>query len=108
MDDNKEIGYLRVIAGNPGLGLNDGDIPQIETSVAELDCSDINSITRFGLDTQKKMAELSQVMINNLNDSSIDEVDDTLRDTISYLCDIEQDEAKCNLRKLRLNDYDCK
>ena len=43
MDDNKEIGYLRVIASNPGLGLNDKDIPQIETSVAELDTSDINS-----------------------------------------------------------------
>ena len=99
MDDNKEIGYLRVIASNPGLGLNVSDIPQIETSVAELDTSDINSITRFGLDTQKKMAELSQVMINNLNDSSIDEVDDTLRDTISYLCDIEQEEPD-NDRKI--------
>lgn len=92
MDEKNEIGYLRVIADNPGLGLDAVDIPKIETSLAELDCSDINSITRYGLDTQKKMAELSQVMINNLNNSSIDQVDDTLRDTISYLCDIEDDE----------------
>ncbi|MBO4280274.1 MAG: toxic anion resistance protein [Lachnospiraceae bacterium] len=98
MDENKEIGYLRVIAGNPGLGLDVADIPQIETSVAELDCSDITSITRYGLDTQKKMAELSQVMINNLNNSTIDEVDDTLRDTIRYLCDIDDDDD--NDRKL--------
>ena len=62
MDETKEIGFLRIIAGNPTLGLDAVDIPKIEQSVAELDCSDITSITKYGLDTQKKMAELSQVM----------------------------------------------
>ena len=91
MDETKEIGFLRIIAANPALGLDAVDIPKIETSVAELDCSDITSITKYGLDTQKKMAELSQVMIDNLNNSSIDEVDDVLHDTISYLYDIDTD-----------------
>jgi len=91
MDETKEIGFLRIIAGNPTLGLDAVDIPKIEQSVAELDCSDITSITKYGLDTQKKMAELSQVMIDNLNNSAIDEVDDVLHDTISYLYDIDTD-----------------
>ena len=91
MDETKEIGFLRIIAANPALGLDAVDIPKIETSVAELDCSDITSITKYGLDTQKKMAELSQVMIDNLNNSSIDEVDDVLHDTINYLYDIDTD-----------------
>lgn len=93
MEKEKEIGYLRVIADNPTLELETTDIPQIETSIAELDSNDINSITRYGLDTQRKMAELSQVMINNLNNSTIDEVDDTLKETIAYLYGIEADDV---------------
>ena len=89
---DQEIGYLRVIADNPALGLDAKDIPQIATSIAELNSNDINSITKYGLETQRKMAELSQVMINNLNDSSIDEVDDTLKETSSYLYGIEADD----------------
>ena len=91
MNKDKEIEYLKVIADNPTLELDAADIPKIESSIAELNSNDINSITKYGLDTQKKMAEISQVMINNLNNSSIDEVDDTLKETISYLYGIDSD-----------------
>ena len=92
MNKDKEIEYLKVIADNPTLELDAADIPKIESSIAELNSNDINSITKYGLDTQKKMAEISQVMINNLNNSSIDEVDDTLKETISYLYGIDSDD----------------
>ena len=94
MEEKQEIGFLRVMAEYPSLGLSEADVPQIAESLNELDISNINSITQYGIDTQRKMAELSQVIINNLNDSSIDQVDDLLRDTIQSLCDINDEDGQ--------------
>lgn len=92
MEQNKEMMYLRVVADNPGLDLSTEDFPAIEKSLKELDINNINSITQYGVDVQKKMSELSQVMIDNLNSSNIDQVEDVLKQTISYLCDIDSDD----------------
>lgn len=94
MDQKNEMMYMRVVADNPGLDLNTEDFPVIERCMQELDINNVNSITQYGVDVQKKMSELSQMMIDNLNSSNVDQVDDVLRDTISYLCDIESDESE--------------
>ena len=94
MDQQSEMKHLRVIADNPNLDLEPEDFKNIETSLAQLDVSNVNSITQYGVDIQKKMSELSQVMIDNLNGSNVDQVDDVLRETISYLCDIDTEETE--------------
>lgn len=92
MDEKNEMMYMRVVADNPTLDLSTEDFPAIERSIKELDVNNVNSITQYGVDIQKKMSELSQVMIDNLNNSSVDQVDDVLKQTISYLCDIDTDD----------------
>lgn len=92
MDEKNEMMYMRVVADNPSLDLSTEDFANIEHSLQELDINNVGSITQYGVDIQKKMSELSQVMIDNLNNSSVDQVDDTLKQTISYLCDIDTDD----------------
>ena len=91
MDEKTEIKYLRVLVDNELSDISEEQLPAIERAVSELDVSDIAGITRFGGDTQKRMADLSQMIINNLNASPANDVDDLMQQTIETLVDINDD-----------------
>lgn len=91
--NNSEFDYMKIIAQNPDLNLDVEDIQKIEEYRNMLDINDSNSITQFGADLQKDMAELSQMMINNLNRSEVDQIDDILEQTVTYLVGIDENET---------------
>ncbi|MBP5411056.1 MAG: toxic anion resistance protein [Lachnospiraceae bacterium] len=88
MDNKTEIKYLRVLVDNELSDVSEAQLPLIEENIAALDVSDIGSITKFGSDTQKHMAELSQMVLNNLNSSAINNIDELMQRTIETLTDI--------------------
>ncbi len=88
MDDKTEVKYLRVLVDNGFSDVPESRLPEIEQGLAELDVSNIGSITSFGSDTQKHMAELSQMVINNLNSSTVNDIDELMQKTIETLVDI--------------------
>lgn len=98
MDEKTEIKYLRVIVDNDLSDLSESQLPAVESALTELDVSNIACITQFGSDTQKHMAELSQMVINNLNSSAINDVDDLMKSTIATLVDINENPADRGLR----------
>ena len=55
MDEKTEVKYLRVLVDNGFSDVPESRLPEIEAALAELDVSNIGSITSFGSDTQKHM-----------------------------------------------------
>lgn len=95
-----EIGYLRIMASDPELSLDTEDIPNIEKRKREINVEDMNSITGYGLDLKQKMAGLSQMMMENFNDSDEEEVDDALNQMVAYLGSVDFNEEPKNKRIL--------
>lgn len=89
MEDN---GYLQILADNPELYLEEMDYPAICEQKDAIDINNSNSITVFGTDIQKKMSDLSEMMIKNIGDSSIDEVGDLIDQTVGYLSTVDDEE----------------
>lgn len=85
-------GYLQVLADNPELFLDEKDLPLIQDNKAMLDETMSNSITLYGTDIQKKMAELSQMMINNLAEAKVGEISEVIDQTIGYLSSVDEEE----------------
>lgn len=87
-------GYLRVLADNPELYLDESDLPSVIETKNEIDITKTNSITLFGADIQKNMSELSQMMLQNLGASDVDEIGSVIEQTVGYLNtidDVEED-----------------
>ena len=55
---------------------------------------DATAIISFGADTQKKLSDLSGSMLGSLNTQDIDDIGETLDETIGYLRCIEEEENK--------------
>ncbi len=90
----EEVSYLRIMASDPQLALQVEDIPLIESRKRELDTTNMNSITNYGLDLKKRMSDLSQMMFENFNDSDEEAVDDALSQMVAYLGNVDFNEEQ--------------
>ena len=98
MDD---ISLLRELSDNPEIYLEDEDRELFQKNIELLDISQANNITLYGSDIQKKMAELSEMMIKSIGETNVDEISETIDQTVEYLSESnENDESKSLLPKL--------
>ena len=91
MDD---LALLRELSDNPELYLNDEDREQLQLNKELLDVSKANSITLYGSDIQKNMAELSEMMIKSIGETNVDEISETIDKTVEYLSESDDEEEK--------------
>lgn len=94
MDD---LTLLRQLTENPEFYLDEEDKESLQSNKQLLDLSQANSITLYGADIQKKMAELSEMMIKSVGETNVDEIGDTIDQTVEYLSendDQDDDEDK--------------
>ena len=95
MDD---LTALSNITDTPELYLADEDKEKFSANLELLDIKNANSITIYGADIQKKMAELSEMMIKSVGETNVDEISDTIDKTVEYLSLTEENE---NVKKER-------
>ena len=91
MDD---LALLRELSDNPELYMEDDDRELLQSNMELLDVSKANSITLYGSDIQKKMAELSEMMIKSIGETNVDEVSETIDQTVEYLADTDDTKEK--------------
>ena len=93
MDD---LSLLSRLTDNPELYLGDEDREKLSENLLLLDIKNSNSITVYGADIQKKMAELSEMMIKGVGENNVDEISDTIDKTVEYLSqtDTSEDEKE--------------
>lgn len=70
------------------------DLEKIKELKNKLRPEDSNSISLFGTDIQRQMAELSQTILQNLGKSEAGEINDLLAETVVYLKAIEDGSEK--------------
>lgn len=91
MDD---LALLRELSDNPELYLEDEDRELLQSNKELLDVSKANSITLYGSDIQKKMADLSEMMIKSIGETNVDEISETIDQTVSYLSEADDKAEK--------------
>ncbi len=89
MDD---LALLRELSDDPGFYLEDEDREILTSNIELLDVSKANSITIYGSDIQKKMADLSEMMIKSIGETKVDEISDTIDQTVAYLSETDDKE----------------
>ena len=91
MDD---LALLRSLSENPEFYMDDEDRELLQTNKELLDISKANSITVYGSDIQKKMAELSEIMIKSVGETNVDEITETIDQTVTYLSETDDANEK--------------
>ncbi|SEQ52740.1 Uncharacterized conserved protein YaaN involved in tellurite resistance [Lachnospiraceae bacterium NE2001] len=91
MDD---LALLRELSDNPELYLDDEDRELLQSNKELLDVSKSTSITLYGSDIQKKMAELSEMMIKSIGETNVDEISETIDQTVAYLAETDDNDDK--------------
>ena len=91
MDD---LALLRELSDNPELYLDDEDKEILQSNKELLDVSRANSITVYGSDIQKKMADLSEMMIKSIGETNVDEISETIDQTVTYLSETDDKEEE--------------
>ncbi len=91
MDD---LALLRELSDNPELYLEDEDRELLQTNKDLIDVSKANSITMYGSDIQKKMADLSEMMIKSIGETKVDEISETIDQTVEYLSETDDKDVK--------------
>ena len=91
MDD---LTLLRELTENPELYLEDEDREILESNKELIDVSKANSITMYGTDIQKNMAELSEMMMKNIGETNVDEISDTIDQTVAYLAETDDEKVE--------------
>lgn len=86
--------YRRFLLDNDNLGLKEADMPEILEIKENLNVNDSNCIMQYGTDVQKRLAELPQMMIHNINDSNAEEVDAVLNNAVAYLTGFTKESKK--------------
>ena len=90
---------LQTIADNPEINLTADEIVLVDKYASEIDLSNATAVITYGADIQKKLSELSGSMLTSMNTQDIDDIGDTLDETIGYLRSIEEEEEKFTLFK---------
>ncbi len=91
MDD---LTLLRQLTDDPEFYLDDESKAQLQENKELIDLSQANSITIYGSDIQKKMAELSEMMIKNIGATNVDEISGTIDRTVEYLEEMDGQQKK--------------
>ena len=91
MDD---LTLLRELSDNPEYYMEEEDRELLQANIELLDISKANSITLYGSDIQKNMAELSEMMIKSIGETKVDEISDTIDQTVAYLSETDDKEDK--------------
>ena len=91
MDD---LSLLRELTDNPEFYMEDEDRELLESNKELLDVSKANSITMYGSDIQKKMAELSEMMIKSIGETNVDEISETIDQTVAYLAETDDNKEE--------------
>lgn len=86
--------YRKFLLDNDNLGLKEEDIPAILAIRDSIDINDSNALMSYGIDVQKRLAELPQMMIHNISDSNAEEVDKVLNDAVAYLSEFTKERKK--------------
>ncbi len=86
--------YRKFLLDNDNLGLKEEDIPAILAIRDSIDINDSNALMSYGIDVQKRLAELPQMMIHNISDSNAEEVDKILNDAVAYLSEFTKERKK--------------
>lgn len=90
---------LQTIADNPEINLTAEDIVLVDKYASEIDLNNATAVITYGADIQTKLSELSGSMLTSMNTQDIDNIGDTLDETIGYLRSIEEEEGKFTLFK---------
>ncbi len=90
---------LQTIADNPEINLTQDEIALVDKFASEIDLTNSTAVITYGADIQKKLSELSGSMLTSINTQDIDDIGDTLEETIGYLKCIEEEEDKFTLFK---------
>lgn len=85
---------LQTIADNPEINLTEEEVALVDKRCQEIDLTNANAVISFGADIQKKLSELSGSMLGSLNSQDINDIGETLEETIGYLKCIEEEEDK--------------
>lgn len=88
----KEYGML--LRDIEGMGLSENDIPEITRIKDSININDSNALMEYGVDVQKRLAELPQMMIHNISDSNEEEVDSVLNRAVQYLSGFSRESTK--------------
>jgi len=91
---------LQTIADNPEINLTEEEVALVDKRCQEIDLTNANAVISFGADIQKKLSELSGGMLGSLNSQDINDIGETLEETIGYLKCIEEEEAKYVLEEV--------
>ena len=91
MDD---LTLLRELTDNPEFYLEDEDRELLQSNMELIDVSKANSITLYGSDIQKNMAELSEMMIKSIGETNVDEISETIDKTVEYLSETDDGEEE--------------
>ena len=92
-----DLDLFRGLSVNSELYMNDEDEAMLQSNRELLDISKANSITIYGADIQKKMADLSEMMIKSIGETNVDEIGEVIDKTVEYLektDDNEEDKEK--------------
>ena len=92
-----DLDLFRGLSVNSELYMNDEDKAMLQSNRELLDISKANSITIYGADIQKKMADLSEMMIKSIGETNVDEIGEVIDKTVEYLektDDNEEDKEK--------------
>lgn len=85
---------LQAIVNNPEINLDEHEIVLVDQYAAEIDFNDSNSILAYGTDVQKKLSDLSDSMLRNVDMDGVDEVGEVLAQTVGYLQTIDEPEEE--------------
>lgn len=88
----EEMDLLQAIVNNPEINLDQHELVLVDQYASEIDLQNSNSILAYGTDIQKKLSDLSDSMLRNVDVDSIDEVGDVLSKTVEYLQTIDEKE----------------
>ena len=80
-----DLDLFRGLSVNSELYMNDEDKAMLQSNRELLDISKANSITIYGADIQKKMADLSEMMIKSIGETNVDEIGEVIDKTVEYL-----------------------
>lgn len=87
-----ETELLQAIVNNPEINMNEHEIALVDTYALDIDFSNSNSIIAYGADIQKKLSDLSDTMLKNVDMTDVDSVGETLKQTVGYLQSIDEKE----------------
>lgn len=90
----KNTTYSQSTEPTPQIQFTEEELIRVDTYAGQINLSDSTAIIDYGTDLQKKLSQLSERMLSNLNSQDMTSIGEILHTTIGYLKDLESDETK--------------